>query len=181
MGAGARHRRRGTGSHDMRAGLDLEPAPAVRLLYLASHTDGNQATMLTTDDHKVTSPVTSLGVTWLALFTTTGTLVCCALPITLVALGMGATMASLVSSVPFLVTLSQYKVAVFTVSGMLIGASGWLLYRSGRECPADPELAAMCERTQKWNRRVWWTSVGLWCIGFYAAFLALPLTIWLEG
>ena len=47
-------------------------------------------------------------MTWLALFTTMGTLVFCALPITLVTLGMGATMASLVSNVPFLVTLSQY-------------------------------------------------------------------------
>lgn len=137
--------------------------------------------MLSIKHHKVSRPVTSLGVTWLALFTTTGTLVCCALPITLVALGMGATVASLVSSVPFLVTLSQYKVVVFTVSGVLLGASGWLLYRSGRECPADPALAAICERTQKWNRRVWWSSLGLWGVGFFAAFLALPLTIWLEG
>ena len=119
--------------------------------------------------------------TWLALFTTMGTIVCCALPITLVALGMGATMASLVSNVPFLVTLSQHKILVFTISGFLLAASGWLLYRSGRTCPTDPKLAELCIRTEKWNRRIFWFSITLWGVGFFAAFLALPLLIWLEG
>ncbi|MCZ6657668.1 MAG: hypothetical protein O7C67_10255 [Gammaproteobacteria bacterium] len=119
-------------------------------------------------------------MTWLALFTTMGTLVCCALPITLVALGMGATMASLASNVPFLVTLSQHKILVFAISGGLLALSGWLLYRAGRACPTDPELAALCNKTQKWNRRIYGSSVGLWGIGFFAAFLALPLQIWFE-
>ena len=110
-----------------------------------------------------------------------GTLVCCALPITLVALGMGATMASLVSSVPFLVTLSQHKIVVCAISGALLALSGWLLYRPGRECPTDPILAAMCDKTQTWNRRIYWSSISLWGVGFFAAFAALPLLIWLEG
>ena len=120
-------------------------------------------------------------LTWLALFTTMGTLVCCALPITLVALGMGATMASLVSNVPFLMTLSQHKIMVFALSAALLALSGWLLYRRGRECPADSKLAALCDRTQKWNRGVYWSSVGLWGVGFFAAFMALPLQILFEG
>lgn len=120
-------------------------------------------------------------LTWLALFTTTGTIVCCALPITLVALGTGATMASLVSNVPFLVTLSQHKTLVFTVSGSLLGLSGWLLYRTGRTCPTDPKLAELCLRTEKWNRRIYWFSITLWGVGFIAAFLALPLQIWFDG
>ena len=120
-------------------------------------------------------------LTWLALFTTMGTLVCCALPITLVALGMGATMAFLVSEVPFLVTLSQHKILVFTISGSLLALSSWLLYRPGRTCPIEPKLAELCIKTQTWNRRIYWFSVTLWGVGFFAAFLALPLQIWLEG
>jgi hypothetical protein len=120
-------------------------------------------------------------LTWLALFTTMGTLVCCALPITLVALGMGATMASLVSNIPFLVTLSQHKLLIFAISGSLLVAAGWQLYRPGRACPTDTGLAELCRRTEKWNRRIVWFSILLWLVGFFAAFLVLPLQIWLDG
>ncbi|MBL4865875.1 MAG: hypothetical protein JKY67_05820 [Pseudomonadales bacterium] len=121
------------------------------------------------------------GLTWLALFTTTGTLVCCALPITLVALGMGATMISLLNSFPFLITLSEHKLWVFMISGGLLFLSTWLLYRPGRSCPSDPALREQCNKAQRWNRRVLLGTVFLWGIGFFAAFLALPLQLWLEG
>ena len=39
---------------------------------------------------------------WLALFASTGTLICCALPIVFVMLGLGATVAAISLSVPFL-------------------------------------------------------------------------------
>lgn len=120
------------------------------------------------------------GLTWLALFSTTGTLVCCAIPILLVTLGMGATVASMVSSFPFLMTLSQHKNWVFAISAVLLALSLWLIYRPGRTCPADPDLAQTCNRTQVWNKRIVWLSVILWSIGFFAAFLALPLQMWLD-
>ena len=120
------------------------------------------------------------GAIWVALFASTGTLVCCALPIILVTLGMGATVAALTSTAPFLIILSQHKVWVFAGSAMMLALSGWMMYRPGRSCPVDPELGAQCDRTQVWNRRIYWTSVALWGVGFFAAFLALPLRIWLD-
>jgi hypothetical protein len=120
------------------------------------------------------------GTAWVTLFASTGTLVCCALPIILVTLGMGATVAALTGSIPFLVTLSLHKIWVFAGAAVMLAASGWLMYRSGRACPADPELGALCDRTQLWNRRIFWTSVILWCVGFFAAFIVLPLRIWLD-
>ncbi|VAV99954.1 hypothetical protein MNBD_ALPHA02-2063 [hydrothermal vent metagenome] len=121
------------------------------------------------------------GLTWLTLFATSGTLICCALPIILVTLGLGATVASLVSAVPFLITLSQHKILVFIFSGVMLALSGWLIYHPGRSCPIDPELGALCRKSQIWNRRIYWFSVSLWGIGFFAAFLALPLQIWLDS
>ncbi len=121
------------------------------------------------------------GISWLTLFASTGTLICCALPILLVTLGLGAAVAALTSAVPFLITLSQHKIWVFAFSGIMLGLSGWLLYRPGRSCPSDPELGALCEKTQLWNRRIYWTSAAIWIIGFFAAYLALPLRIWLES
>ncbi len=120
-------------------------------------------------------------LTWLALFATTGTLVCCALPIALVTLGLGAAVAALTSTFPFLITLSQHKIWVFAVSALLLLAAGWALYRPGRACPADAELGRACDRAMVWNRRIYWSAVVLWGIGFFAAYLALPLLRWLEG
>ncbi len=124
-------------------------------------------------------PETKLGtaVNSLALFATTGTLICCAIPILLVTVGMGATVAAASSSFPLLITLSQYKTYVFTASGLLLALSGWLLYRPGRVCPTDPILAEYCNRAQIWNRRLLWGSVIVWGIGFFAAYLALPLRL----
>ncbi len=114
-------------------------------------------------------------ISWLTLFASSGTLICCALPIILVTLGMGAAVASLTSAFPVLITLSQHKIWVFAISGLLLAVSLWLTYRSGQSCPADPELARVCEQAQRWNRRILWASIIIWSIGFTAAFLALPL------
>ena len=119
-------------------------------------------------------------LSWLTLFASSGTLICCALPIILVTLGLGATMAAFTSSFPLLVTIAQQKAWVFAGSGALLLLSGWLMYRPGRACPADPELGRLCDQTQVWNRRIYWSSVTLWGIGFFAAFLALPLWILLD-
>ncbi len=120
------------------------------------------------------------GVTWLTLFTSTGTLICCALPILLVTLGLGAAVASLTSSFPILITLSQHKEWIFAGSGALLVLAGWLMYRPGRACPTDPAAAALCERLQRWNRRVYWSAAAVWGAGFFAAYLLLPIRIWLE-
>lgn len=120
------------------------------------------------------------GVTIFTLFTTTGTLVCCALPIVFVTLGLGATVAAMTSAFPFLIVLSKHKVWVFAFSGLMLFISGWVLYRSGRSCPADRELGEACNTAQKWNRRIYWTSVVIWGIGFFAAYLLLPIRIWLD-
>ncbi|WP_456375582.1 hypothetical protein [Thiolapillus sp.] len=126
-------------------------------------------------------PASNRSVTWLTLFTTMGTLICCALPIMLVTLGLGAAVVSMTSAFPFLITLSQHKIWVFAFSGTMLLFSGWLLYRPGRHCPADPALAALCEKSQKWNKRIYWTSVMIWATGFSAAYLALPIRMWLDS
>ncbi len=120
------------------------------------------------------------GLSWLTLFASGGTLICCALPIILVTLGLGATVAAFTSSFPLLVTVAQHKAWVFAGSGTMLLVSGWLMYRPGRACPVDPELGRLCDQTQVWNRRIYWSSVTLWGIGFFAAYLALPLRILLD-
>jgi hypothetical protein len=120
------------------------------------------------------------GLSWLTLFASSGTLICCALPIILVTLGMGATVAALTSNFPLLVTIALHKTWVFAGSGALLLFSGWLMYRPGRACPTDPEFSRLCDQTQVWNRRIFWSSAALWGVGFFAAYPALPLRILLD-
>lgn len=119
------------------------------------------------------------GVTLFTLFTTTGTLLCCALPILLVTFGLGATVVAMTSAFPFLIVLTHYKVWVFAFSGLMLAVSGWLMFRPGRTCPADEALGRACNTAHKWNKRIYWTSVAIWGVGFTAAYLLLPIRVWL--
>ena len=125
-------------------------------------------------------PVRESGITVFALFASAGTLVCCALPIILVSLGLGASVVAMTGSFPLLITLSQHKIWVFIFSGLMLVLSGWLLYQPGRTCPADPEQAKVCATARRWNLRTYWLSVIILGIGFLAAYVALPLRIWLD-
>ena len=107
---------------------------------------------------------------WTLIFTTSATLVCCVIPIVLVTIGMGAAVASLASSAPWLIALTMHKSWVFAVSGALIAAGAWAVYRPGRVCPADPELAAACASADKWNRRFVLAAGAMWSIGLFAAY-----------
>lgn len=111
---------------------------------------------------------------WILLLTTSGTLLCCAIPIALVMLGLGTTVAAMAATLPWLITLSQYKAWVFWVSGMLIVLAVWSVYRPGRSCPVDPELALACLEADRWNRIFIVISGGMWIVAILAAYV-LPL------
>src|SRR3954454_18634646 len=119
------------------------------------------------------SPRRTSGVlSYLSLFTSFGTLLCCALPSLLVLLGLGATVASFLSAVPFLVTLSRHKVWVFAISGVLIGSN--LLYvhvvaprlqKGGGVCPTDAPEG--CRFARRFSRIVLWFSVAIYALGVF--------------
>lgn len=102
-----------------------------------------------------------------------GTLVCCALPITLVALGAGTVVASVVASAPWLTALSRYKVIVFVVAGLFLLADYVILYRSSACRPGG--VCHVSRPFGRWMRRVFLLSVALYAVGLFAAWLLLPL------
>ena len=117
----------------------------------------------------------------LAFLTSGGTLVCCALPTLLVSLGLGAAVAGLTSSLPWLVTLSQHKAWIFAGSFLLLMVSGWLIRRSATRCPTEPRLARLCARVNGVNRWILIASALIWIVGFFTAFLLLPLQNWIGA
>ncbi len=109
----------------------------------------------------------------LSLFTSSGTLVCCALPALLVSLGAGAALSSLVSVFPQIVWISEHKAWVFGAATAMMAVSGWLQWRNRfAPCPIDPALRDACLRTRKWSWRIYLGSVALLGIGAYFAFVA---------
>lgn len=125
-------------------------------------------TQETFDTHGKTSAWSS----WVALFASSGTLICCALPALLVALGAGAALSALVSVVPGLVWVSEYKGLVFGVAGAMLAVSGALQWRNRfAPCPTDPALRHACLRTRKTSARVYGLSVALYLAGGWMAFV----------
>lgn len=117
---------------------------------------------------------------YLALFASLGTLLCCALPSLLVLLGFGATVASFLSAVPWLVSLSRHKGLVFGVAALLIATNFYYVYRlvprllAGRgACP--PEDQEACAAASRVSRVVLWLSAAVYSIGFFVAFLLGPI------
>ena len=109
----------------------------------------------------------------LSLFSSGSTLICCALPALLVALGAGAALSSLVSAVPQLVWFSEHKAGVFGFAALMLAASGVMQWRArSLPCPVDPELARVCMRTRKMSFWSYWLSVLLFAIGGFFAFIA---------
>lgn len=112
-------------------------------------------------------------VSILALFTSGGTLICCALPALLVALGAGAALSSLIATVPQLVWFSEHKVGVFSVAAIMLLASGLLQWRSRYlPCPVEPALAQACIRARRQSLWVYCFSVAIFLVGGFFAFIA---------
>jgi hypothetical protein len=112
-----------------------------------------------------------------SLFATSSTLVCCAIPALLVALGAGAALSSLVSVFPQVVWLSEHKLGLFVFAGLMMGASGVLQWRNRTApCPTDPALRTACLRTRKGSAVVYGVSVAFYCIGGWFAFV-MPLMV----
>jgi sorbitol-specific phosphotransferase system component IIBC len=120
----------------------------------------------------------SLASSVLSLFASSSTLICCALPALLVALGAGAALSGLVGAFPQIVWLSEHKVGLFTFAGLMLAASGCLQwFNRNAPCPIDPALRDACLRTRKVSVRVYWVSVGIYLVGGFFAFV-LP---WLSA
>ncbi|PIR37687.1 MAG: hypothetical protein COV35_09345 [Alphaproteobacteria bacterium CG11_big_fil_rev_8_21_14_0_20_39_49] len=110
---------------------------------------------------------------FISLFTSVGTLVCCALPALLVTIGAGAVLAGLVSSVPWLVALSKYKIWTFSIAGFLIIVSGIVRYKNrNAPCPIDPKQAKACMKLRRISSVMYRLSVVIYMIGFFFAFVA---------
>jgi mercuric ion transport protein len=116
---------------------------------------------------------------YFSLFSSFSTLICCALPSVLVLLGMGTTVASLLSAAPWLVSLSRHKIWTFSIAGVLIAMSFVMTYaiaprlRKGEVCDADNPTT--CAEVSRISQVILWGSAVIWSCGFFVAYLLGPI------
>ncbi|HCR85240.1 MAG TPA: hypothetical protein DIV86_01025, partial [Alphaproteobacteria bacterium] len=107
----------------------------------------------------------------ISLFTSMGTLMCCALPALLVSLGMGAVLAGLISQYPAITFISKHKIIIFIAAAALLTLAGIMLYKARNlPCPADAKQAKACARLRKISVWIYYFSVVTFIIGFFFAF-----------
>lgn len=121
-------------------------------------------------------------LSYVSLFSSVGTLLCCALPSLLVLIGLGATVASFLSAAPWLATLSHHKNWVFAISGFLISGNFLYVYAlaptlqaRGNACSVD--ALEGCNTTRRFSRVVLWLSAMLYLIGLFSAYFLGPLVV----
>ena len=118
-------------------------------------------------------------LSYFSLFSSFSTLICCALPSILVLIGLGTTVASLLSAAPWLVSLSRHKIWTFSISGTLIAAGFVMSYviapglRQGEVCASDDPTT--CGEVSRLSRIVLWGSGLIWSSGFFVAYLLGPI------
>lgn len=106
-------------------------------------------------------------IVFLSLFTSVSTIICCALPIILVTLGMGAVFASLTANIPSLIWLAQKSAEIFLIAGFLLLMSGYFIYIKPTTCPADKKLAVACKKTKKFSKIIFLTSLAIYLISLF--------------
>ena len=116
-------------------------------------------------------------INYLTLFTSSGTVICCALPALLVSIGAGAALSSMISVFPQLVILSIYKIPIFIFAFIMLVISGIIQYLSrSLPCPSDKKLADICTQTRKVSLIIYFFSLGIFTTGLLFAFI-LPFFI----
>ena len=122
-------------------------------------------------------------LSYFSLFSSLGTLLCCALPSLLVLFGLGATVATVLSQAPWLVSLSRHKIGVFLLSGVLIGGNFLYVYWLGPKLQirnASCEPGGACQSASRFSKAVLWFSATVYLIGCFSAFLLGPILMYFE-
>ncbi len=69
--------------------------------------------------------------------------------------------ASAVATAPWLAVVSRHKSLVFGISGSLLVLNYWLVVVRPRRCEPG-ELCHVDSPMMRWNRRMYWVSVGVY-------------------
>ncbi len=110
---------------------------------------------------------------YLTLFTSLSTLLCCALPIVFVSLGAGALFAAISSKIPFINVLGENFTLLFTLSVLLLALAGYFIFIKPQSCPTDKKLANICTKSKKINKIIWLGTVAILITSFFFKYILI--------
>ena len=139
--------------------------------------------MMTADQVSVQTPrsVSQRVVSVLTLFTSTGTLLCCALPAALATFAGGTAVIALTSAVPWLIPLSRYKDWIFLTATLMLLVNGILILRPKGALACSVTGGEGCEVAGRFTKFMFWTSTATVGVGAFFSYAVVPLLRLLES
>ena len=120
-------------------------------------------------------------VQFFALFTSSGTLLCCALPAATAAVAGVTAVTSMLSALPWLIPLSRHKIWIFIISGLLIIISAVFTFRKQNHNPqCDIDGGEGCKTASGFSKFMFYFSLIIYLIGFFFAYLLVSLLRLME-
>lgn len=116
----------------------------------------------------------------LALFTSAGTLLCCALPALLILMAGGAAMSSFLSVFPWVIPLSRNKEWVFLLAGALLIVSCILIFKPKGSLACALTGGKGCEMAGRFNQLIFFVSLVFYLAGGFVAYALVPILQWFE-
>ncbi len=120
-------------------------------------------------------------ISFFALFGSTGTLLCCALPAALAAVAGGAAVTTMLSTFPWLVPLSRHKEWIFIGAGLLITFNAVLVFRPMGKLACSITGGKGCEVAGAFQKFMLWASIAIYAVGTFMAYGLVPILQLLES
>lgn len=119
-------------------------------------------------------------ISFFALFGSTSTLLCCALPAALAAVAGGAAVTTMLSTFPWLIPLSRHKEWIFLITGFLIVFNGVLVFRPKGKIACSITGGKGCDVAGAFQKFMLWASLAIYSVGAFVAYGLVPLLHLLE-
>jgi len=119
-------------------------------------------------------------IRFFTLFTSTGTLLCCALPATLAAIAGGGAVTSLISTLPWLIPLSRNKIWIFLIAGLLLIVSSVFTFRPQGKLACSISGGRGCEVASGFSKVMLYISMAIYLTGLFFAYFLTPLLRWMD-
>jgi len=120
-------------------------------------------------------------MSFLSLFGSGATLLCCALPATLSIVAGGAAVGSLLSIFPWLIPISRHHNLLFFIAGILLTMNAIFVLRPKGKVACAVTGGKGCEVAGGMTKAIFWISIILYSIGAFFAYAYVPLFRFFEN